>query len=191
MGHRMGALRGSRARVDEGKTPDEDGQDRLLDWPSHRGSARHSCRLAVGSAVGLPAIYYASSPTVPPRWPDRRSRGRLDAELRREREATTDKLFSRLADLMGDAKATRRTVRGGFVSTIREAKGDQAVEAWATQLAEPSSNARSSSHQHTVDSRTLSAYDAACRRRPLAPFVRDLSPPSSSKLKGAKRAGDK
>jgi hypothetical protein len=50
------------------------------------------------------------------------AKGWLDAELKREREATTDKLFSRLAELMREPKATRRTVRDGFVQTVREIK---------------------------------------------------------------------
>ena len=50
------------------------------------------------------------------------AKGWLDAELKREREAHTDKLFSRLAELMRDQKATRRSVREGFVQTVREIK---------------------------------------------------------------------
>jgi hypothetical protein len=51
-----------------------------------------------------------------------RAKDWLDAELRREREATTDRLFTRLAQLMGEPNATRRSVREGFVATVREIK---------------------------------------------------------------------
>jgi hypothetical protein len=44
----------------------------------------------------------------------------LEAELKREREAVTDKLFSRLSHLMREPTATRRTVREGFVAVVRE-----------------------------------------------------------------------
>jgi hypothetical protein len=54
-----------------------------------------------------------------------RARGWLDSELRRERIALTDKLHSRLAELMRDPKATRRTVREGFVAAIRELREER------------------------------------------------------------------
>jgi hypothetical protein len=51
-----------------------------------------------------------------------RAKGWLDSELRREREAATAKLFTRLAELMREPNATRRSVREGFVATVREMK---------------------------------------------------------------------
>jgi hypothetical protein len=54
-----------------------------------------------------------------------RARGWLDSELRRERIALTDKLHSRLAELMRDPKATRRTVKEGFVAAIRELREER------------------------------------------------------------------
>ncbi len=50
------------------------------------------------------------------------AKGWLDGELRREREAVTDLLFSKLAELMSDPKATRRSVRAGFVEVVREVR---------------------------------------------------------------------
>jgi hypothetical protein len=44
----------------------------------------------------------------------------LESELQAERIALTDKLHSRLAELLREPGATRRTVREGFVSTIQE-----------------------------------------------------------------------
>ena len=44
----------------------------------------------------------------------------LDSELHRERVDLTDKLHSRLAELLREPKASRRTVREGFVAAIRE-----------------------------------------------------------------------
>jgi hypothetical protein len=46
--------------------------------------------------------------------------GWLDAELRQERIALTDRLHTRLAEMLKDPKATRRTIREGFVASIRE-----------------------------------------------------------------------
>jgi hypothetical protein len=54
-----------------------------------------------------------------------RARGWLDAELRRERIALTDKLHSRFSQLLKDPKATRRTVREGFVVAIRELREER------------------------------------------------------------------
>ena len=48
------------------------------------------------------------------------ARGWLEAELRQERIALTDKLHSRLAACLEEPKATRRTVHEGFVAAIRE-----------------------------------------------------------------------
>lgn len=48
------------------------------------------------------------------------ARGWLDAELARERIAITDKLHSRLAELLREPKATRRSVKQGFVTALRE-----------------------------------------------------------------------
>ena len=50
------------------------------------------------------------------------AKGWLDGELRREREAVTERLFSRLSELMHEPGATRRTVREGFVAMVREVK---------------------------------------------------------------------
>jgi hypothetical protein len=44
----------------------------------------------------------------------------LENELRRERIALTDKLHTRLAELLRDPKATRRNVREGFVAAVQE-----------------------------------------------------------------------
>ena len=46
--------------------------------------------------------------------------GWLDAELRRERIALTDALHTRLAALLRDPNAGRRSVRHGFVAAIQE-----------------------------------------------------------------------
>jgi hypothetical protein len=48
------------------------------------------------------------------------ARGWLDAELRRERIALTDKLHTRLAELLREEGATRRSLREGFVAAIRD-----------------------------------------------------------------------
>jgi hypothetical protein len=53
------------------------------------------------------------------------ARGWLDAELRRERIDLTDKLHTRLAELMKDPKAIRRTVREGSVATIKELREER------------------------------------------------------------------
>lgn len=44
----------------------------------------------------------------------------LDDELRRERMALTDALHTRLASLLRDPAATRRSIRHGFVVAIQE-----------------------------------------------------------------------
>jgi hypothetical protein len=44
----------------------------------------------------------------------------LASELREERMALTDKLHSRLAELLPEPGATRRTVREGFVRAVQE-----------------------------------------------------------------------
>jgi len=44
----------------------------------------------------------------------------LEAELRRERIALTDALHTRLAALLRDPAANRRSVRNGFVAAIQE-----------------------------------------------------------------------
>jgi hypothetical protein len=49
----------------------------------------------------------------------------LDAELRRERFDLTDKQNTRLMELMKDPKATRRTVREGFVEAMRELREER------------------------------------------------------------------
>jgi hypothetical protein len=54
-----------------------------------------------------------------------RARGWLDGELQRERIALTDKLHHRLPDLMRDPKATRRSVRTGFVEAMRELREER------------------------------------------------------------------
>jgi hypothetical protein len=48
------------------------------------------------------------------------ARGWLDAELRQERIALTDALHTRLAALLRDPAANRRSVRHGFVVAIQE-----------------------------------------------------------------------
>ena len=44
----------------------------------------------------------------------------LESELREERIAITDKLFSRLCELLRDPKGNRRSVREGYSATSRE-----------------------------------------------------------------------
>ena len=44
----------------------------------------------------------------------------LESELREERIAITDKLFSRLCELLRDPKANRRSVREGYSASSRE-----------------------------------------------------------------------
>ena len=44
----------------------------------------------------------------------------LESELREERFAITDKLFSRVCELLGDTKTNRRTVREAYSATSRE-----------------------------------------------------------------------
>ena len=46
--------------------------------------------------------------------------GWLDTELRRERIALTDAIHTRLAALLRDPSANRRSVRHGFVAAIQE-----------------------------------------------------------------------
>jgi hypothetical protein len=48
------------------------------------------------------------------------ARGWLDAELRQERVALTDALHTRLAALLRDPAANRRSVRHGFAVAIQE-----------------------------------------------------------------------
>ena len=49
-----------------------------------------------------------------------RARSWLDRELREERFALTDKLHSRLLELLREPGASRRTVREGFIRAIQE-----------------------------------------------------------------------
>jgi hypothetical protein len=49
-----------------------------------------------------------------------RAHGWLEDELSRERIALSDKLHSRLAELLRDPQANRRGVREGFVAAFRE-----------------------------------------------------------------------
>jgi hypothetical protein len=49
-----------------------------------------------------------------------RARNWLDSELRREHVELTDKLHSRLMDLLREPGTSRRTVREGFVKAVRE-----------------------------------------------------------------------
>jgi hypothetical protein len=51
--------------------------------------------------------------------------GWLDRELRAERVALTDNLHSRLAEMLRDPKASRRTIREGFVAAIRELREER------------------------------------------------------------------
>jgi hypothetical protein len=53
------------------------------------------------------------------------ARGWLDMELARERIALTDKLHTRLAQMLRDPKATRTTVKDGFVAAIRELREER------------------------------------------------------------------
>lgn len=48
------------------------------------------------------------------------ARGWLEAELRNERVALSERLHSRLAELLRDPKVNRRTLREGWVATMRE-----------------------------------------------------------------------
>jgi hypothetical protein len=72
----------------------------------HRWQAHHLLRSKLKAAVHM--SFY-----------DRAS-GWLEAELARERQALTDKLASRLAELMREPGATRRSVREGFLAFARE-----------------------------------------------------------------------
>jgi hypothetical protein len=49
-----------------------------------------------------------------------RAKGWLDEELRRERNATAEHLFSTLGALLRQPGATRRTVKEGFGTAVRE-----------------------------------------------------------------------
>ena len=49
-----------------------------------------------------------------------KAHGWLDSELRRERIALTDALHTRLAALLRDPNANRRSVRHGFAAAIQE-----------------------------------------------------------------------
>jgi len=58
----------------------------------------------------------------------------LDDELRRERMALTDALHTRLASLLRDPAATRRSIRHGFVVAIQGAPREATFEAQAAEL---------------------------------------------------------
>jgi hypothetical protein len=53
----------------------------------------------------------------------------LEDELRRERNGFGDKLFSRLAELLRDPRATRRRVREGFSAALRELREERQISA--------------------------------------------------------------